>query len=49
MKVKTRKMVSLNDMNHHIWRNKMKDLLFAMKMHLSVFTIAIPNEKTNRE
>ncbi|RDX78424.1 hypothetical protein CR513_41307, partial [Mucuna pruriens] len=28
------RMVSLNDTNYHLWRRKMKDLLFVKKMHL---------------
>ncbi|RDX92325.1 hypothetical protein CR513_25566, partial [Mucuna pruriens] len=29
-------MVSLNDINYHLWKGKMKDLLFVKKMHLPV-------------
>ncbi|RDX94649.1 hypothetical protein CR513_22942, partial [Mucuna pruriens] len=28
------KMVSLNDTNYHLWKGKIKDLLFMKKMHL---------------
>ena len=31
------KMVCLNGSNYHIWKGKMKDLLFVKKMHLPVF------------
>lgn len=31
------KMVYLNGTNYHIWRNKMKDLLFVKKLHLLMF------------
>ena len=49
MKAKTSKMVSLNGTNYHIWRNKMKDLLFVMKLHLPVFTTTKPEGKTDEE
>ena len=31
------KMVCLTGSNYHIWKGKMKDLLFVKKMHLPVF------------
>ena len=49
MEAKTSKMVSLNGTNYHIWRNKMKDLLFVMKLHLPVFTTTKPEGKTDEE
>ncbi|RDY07894.1 hypothetical protein CR513_07940, partial [Mucuna pruriens] len=37
-------MVSLNGTNYHLWKEKMKDLLFVKKMHLLVFiTNSTPN------
>ncbi|RDX69692.1 hypothetical protein CR513_51161, partial [Mucuna pruriens] len=37
MKGNTNRMMSLNGINYHLWKAKMKDLLFVKKMHLSVF------------
>ncbi|RDX80965.1 hypothetical protein CR513_38416, partial [Mucuna pruriens] len=34
MEGNTNRMVSLNDTNYHLWKGKMKDLLFVKKMHL---------------
>lgn len=48
MEAKTSKMVNLNGTNYHIWRNKMKDLLFVMKLHLLVFATTKPEEKTDK-
>ena len=31
------KMVFLNGSNYHIWKSKMKDLLFVKKLHLPMF------------
>ena len=41
--------VSLNGMNYHIWRNKMKDLLFVMKLHLPIFATIKPEIKKDEE
>ncbi|KAH7572354.1 hypothetical protein JRO89_XS04G0242500 [Xanthoceras sorbifolium] len=49
MEAKFSKMISLNGTNYHIWRNKMKDLLFVTKMHLLVFTNIKPDGKTDEE
>ena len=49
IEAKNSKMVSLNDISYHIWRNKMKDLLFVMKLHLLVFATTKPNGKTDEE
>ena len=43
------KMVCLNGSNYHIWRGKMKDLLFVKKMHLPVFTSNKPKSMTDEE
>jgi len=32
------KMVALNGTNYHLWKGKMKDLLFVKKLHLPIFT-----------
>ncbi|RDY00407.1 hypothetical protein CR513_16428, partial [Mucuna pruriens] len=37
MKGNTNKIVSLNDTNYHLWKGKMKYLLFVKKIHLPVF------------
>ncbi|RDX94963.1 hypothetical protein CR513_22591, partial [Mucuna pruriens] len=37
MEGNTNRMVSLNGTNYHLWKGKMKDLLFEKKMHLPVF------------
>jgi len=37
MEVNTNRVVSLNGTNYHLWKGKMKDLLFVKKMHLPVF------------
>ncbi|RDX79107.1 hypothetical protein CR513_40509, partial [Mucuna pruriens] len=42
MEVNTNKMVSLNGTNYHLWKGKMKDLLFVKKMHLLVFVAQKP-------
>ncbi|KAL5842405.1 hypothetical protein ACOSQ3_013008 [Xanthoceras sorbifolium] len=49
MEAKFSKMISLNGTNYHIWRNKMKDLLFVTKLHLPVFTTVKPDGKTDEE
>ncbi|RDY10894.1 hypothetical protein CR513_04513, partial [Mucuna pruriens] len=37
MEDNTNRMMSLNDTNYHLWKGKMKDLLFVKKMHLPIF------------
>lgn len=32
------KMIVLNCPNYHLWKGKMKDLLFAKKFHIPIFT-----------
>ena len=49
MEAKTSKMINLNGTNYHIWRSKMKDLLFVTKMHLPVFGTTKPEGKTDEE
>ncbi|CAJ2658024.1 unnamed protein product [Trifolium pratense] len=43
------KMVLLNGSNYHLWKGKMKDLLFVKKLHLPVFSSAKPNSKSGEE
>lgn len=47
------KMVPLNGTNYHLWKDKMKDLLFVKKMHLLVFatqkSVSMSEEKWDFE
>ena len=43
------KMVCLTDSNYHIWKGKMKDLLFVKKMHLPVFASNKPQSLNDEE
>ena len=43
------KMVCLNGSNYHIWKGKMKDLLFVKKMHLPVFIFTKPESMTDED
>ena len=43
------KMVCLTDSNYHIWKGKMKDLLFVKKMHLHVFSSNKPQSLNDEE
>ena len=43
------KMVCLNGSNYHIWKGKMKDLLFVKKMHLLVFAPNKPQTLNDEE
>lgn len=36
-------MVALNGTNYHLWKGKMKDLLFVKKLHLPVFATQKPD------
>nr|XP_009776196.1 PREDICTED: uncharacterized protein LOC104226005 [Nicotiana sylvestris] len=49
MEARTSKMVNLNGTNYHLWRNKMKDLLFVTKMHLPVFSSQKPEDKSDED
>jgi len=42
-------MVCLNDTNYHLWKGKMKDLLFVKKLHLPVFATEKPKDKIDEE
>ncbi|RDX68494.1 hypothetical protein CR513_52511, partial [Mucuna pruriens] len=42
MKGNTNRVVSLNNTNYHLWKGKMKDLLFVKKMHLPIFVAQMP-------
>nr|KYP44187.1 Retrovirus-related Pol polyprotein from transposon TNT 1-94 [Cajanus cajan] len=43
------KMIALNGTNYHLWKGKMKDLLFVKKMHLPVFTTQKPNSMSEED
>jgi len=49
MEANTNKMVCLNDINYHLWKEKMKDLLFVKKLHLHVFATEKPKDKTDED
>jgi len=42
MEVNANRVVSLNGTNYHLWKGKMKNLLFVKKMHLPVFATQKP-------
>ncbi|RDX75146.1 hypothetical protein CR513_45011, partial [Mucuna pruriens] len=43
MEDNTNRMMSLNGSNYHLWKGKMKDLLFVKKMHLPVLLLKSQN------
>ena len=43
------RMISLNGTNYHLWKGKMKDLLFVKNLHLPVFSTQKPESKTDEE
>jgi len=43
------KMVALNSTNYHLWKGKMKDLLFFKKLHLPIFTTQKPDSMSEEE
>lgn len=49
MEARTNKMINLNGTNYNLWRNRMKDLILMRNMHLLVFTIVKPDDKTDEE
>ena len=49
MEANTSRMVSLNGSNYHIWKGKMKDLLFVKNLHMPVFATQKPESKTEEE
>ncbi|RDX82111.1 hypothetical protein CR513_37142, partial [Mucuna pruriens] len=49
MEGNTNKMMSLNGTNYHLWKGKMKDLLFVKKMHLPVFATQKPKSMFDEE
>ena len=49
MQANTNKMVCLNDTNYHLWKGKMKDMLFVKKLYLPVFATEKPKDKTDED
>ncbi|KAG6407327.1 hypothetical protein SASPL_130316 [Salvia splendens] len=47
--INTSKMVSLNGMHYHIWKGKMKDLLFVRSLHQLVFASEKPQTKNDED
>lgn len=47
--INTNRMVSLNGTNYHLWKRKMKDLLYVKSWHLPVFSIERPEGKTDEQ
>jgi hypothetical protein len=43
------KMMLLNGSNYHLWKGKMKDLLFVKKLHLPVFSSTKPDSMSEEE
>ena len=43
------KMISLSGANYHLWKGKMKDLLFVKNLHLPVFASDKPESKSDEE
>ncbi|WVZ20167.1 hypothetical protein V8G54_007489 [Vigna mungo] len=43
------KLTPLNGENYHLWKGKMKDLLFVKNLHLPVFASNKPESKSNEE
>ena len=49
MEVNTIKMISLNGLNYHKWKGKMKDLLFVKSMHQPMFDTEQAESKSDEE
>ena len=49
MEANTNKIVCLNGTNYHLWKGKMKDLLFVKNLHLPVFATKKPDSKSDEE
>lgn len=49
MEANTNKIVCLNGTNYHLWKDKMKDLLFVKNLHLPVFATKKPDSKSDEE
>nr|QIA97933.1 hypothetical protein AP_R.00g000310-v1.0.a3 [Amaranthus palmeri] len=45
----TSRMISLNGTNNHLWKPKMKDLLYVKSWHLPVFTTQKPDGKSEEQ
>ncbi|RDX97304.1 hypothetical protein CR513_19938, partial [Mucuna pruriens] len=49
MEGNTNRMMNLNGANYHLWKGKMKDLLFVKKMHLPIFAAQKPKSMSDEE
>lgn len=49
MEANTNRMICLNVSNYHLWKGKMKDLLFVKNLHLPVFASEKPESKTDED
>lgn len=49
MEANTNRMICLNGTNYHLWKGKMKDLLFVKNLHLPVFATEKPESKTDED
>ena len=49
MESNTRRMITLNDSNYHVWKGKMEDLLYVKDYYLPVFAFEKPKNKTYAE
>ena len=49
MEANTNKIVCLNGTNYHLWKGKMKDLLFMKNLHIPVFATKKPDSKSDEE
>ncbi len=49
MEVNTCIMICLNGTNYHLWKNKVKELLFVKSPHLPVFASQKPDSKSDEE
>lgn len=49
MEANTNRMICLNGSNYHLWKGKMKDLLFVKNLHLPVFASEKPKSKTDED
>lgn len=49
MEANTNRMISLNGTNYHLWKGKMKDLLFVKSLHLPVFATQKPDSMSEED
>ena len=49
MEANTNRKISMKGSNYHLWKGKMKDLLFVRNMHLPAFATKKPGSKSDEE